>query len=88
MDSSARGAQQKHFQSLVAPLKDEESYLIEFVNYLLPHKHGTFRDFLRQGRSAPRILQQCAFREPARRFALRRCPARFSCRPPRTKGLR
>ncbi len=28
---------QKHFLSLLAPLKDEESYLIEFVNYYLIH---------------------------------------------------
>lgn len=28
---------QKHFLSLVAPLRDEESYLIEFVNYYLIH---------------------------------------------------
>ena len=35
MDSPARGTQQKYFLSPVAPLKDEESYLIEFVNYYL-----------------------------------------------------
>jgi hypothetical protein len=36
MDSPARGTQQKYFLSPVAPLKDEESYLIEFVNdYLI-----------------------------------------------------
>jgi hypothetical protein len=32
-----RRAQQKHFLSLLATLKDEESYLIEFINYYLIH---------------------------------------------------
>ena len=30
-------SRQKHFLSLLAPLKDEESYLIEFINYYLIH---------------------------------------------------
>lgn len=37
MDASTAGPQHKHFLSLVAPLKDEESYLIEFVAYYLLH---------------------------------------------------
>ncbi len=37
MSSSATGSRQKYYLSLVAPLKDEEHYLIEFVNYYLIH---------------------------------------------------
>ena len=37
MDSFSGRPQHKYFLSLVAPLKDEESYLIEFVNYYLIH---------------------------------------------------
>ena len=37
MASLSGSSQKKHFLSLVAPLKDEESYLIEFVNYYLIH---------------------------------------------------
>lgn len=37
MDPSPDTPRQKHFLSLLAPLKDEESYLIEFVNYYLIH---------------------------------------------------
>ncbi|MEO8305593.1 MAG: glycosyltransferase family 2 protein [Betaproteobacteria bacterium] len=32
---TAGGSQQKHFLSLLAPVKDEESYLLEFINYYL-----------------------------------------------------
>jgi hypothetical protein len=35
MDASAGTAQPKYFLSLVAPLKDEDPYLVEFVNYYL-----------------------------------------------------
>ena len=37
MSSFAGRSQQMYFPSLVAPLKDEERYLIEFVNYYLIH---------------------------------------------------
>ena len=35
MSSVAGSSPKKYFLSLLAPLKDEESYLIEFVNYYL-----------------------------------------------------
>jgi hypothetical protein len=37
MDALVGTSQHTHFLSLLAPLKDEESYLIEFVNYYLIH---------------------------------------------------
>jgi hypothetical protein len=37
MNPAARGAQPTYFLSLLVPLRDEESYLIEFVNYYLIH---------------------------------------------------
>ena len=37
MDAFATKPQHKYFLSLVAPLRDEEAYLVEFVNYYLIH---------------------------------------------------
>ena len=54
MDAPVDNAQHRYFLSLLAPLKDEESYLIEFVNYYLIH--GVDHFYFYDNESAVRVV--------------------------------
>ena len=70
MDTSAGNVQHKYFLSLLAPLKDEEAYLIEFVNYYLIH--GVDHFYFYDNESAVRVVE--AISEHREKCTIMRAP--------------